>query len=79
MKVVIMGMDGYLGWPLAMHLSAKGHSVSGVDNFSRRRNVEELHSHSATPVKTMRERLEAYHKVTGRKLRFHEGDLSARI
>ncbi|MCX6648467.1 MAG: UDP-sulfoquinovose synthase [Candidatus Bathyarchaeota archaeon] len=76
MKVVIMGMDGYLGWPLAMHLSARGHNVSGVDNYSRRRNVEELHSHSATPIKSMRERLDAYQKATGRKLVFHEGDLT---
>ena len=53
MKVMIMGMDGYLGWPLAMHLSAKGHSISGVDNFSRRKNVEELNAQSATPIKSM--------------------------
>ena len=76
MKVMIMGMDGYLGWPLAMHLSARGHSVTGIDNFSRRRNVEELKSHSATPIKTMAERIISYEKVTGNKLTFHEGDLT---
>ena len=41
MKVMIMGMDGYLGWPLCMHLSSRGHEVSGVDNLSRRNNVNE--------------------------------------
>jgi UDP-sulfoquinovose synthase len=71
-----MGMDGYLGWPLAMHLSGRGHTVSGVDNFSRRRNVEELGSQSATPIKPIEDRLEAYQRATGRKLRFHEGDLT---
>lgn len=76
MNILIMGMDGYLGWPLAMHLSARGHSVSGVDNFSRRRNVEELNAHSATPIKSMKERLVAYEKITGMKIRFHDGDLT---
>ena len=59
-----------------MHLSARGHSVTGVDNFSRRRNVEELKSQSATPIKPMVERLKAYQKATGRELTFHEGDLT---
>jgi UDP-sulfoquinovose synthase len=76
MKVMIMGMDGYLGWPLAMHLSARGHSISGIDNFSRRRNVEELNSQSATPIKPMAERLKAYQKATGKKLFFYKGDLT---
>jgi UDP-sulfoquinovose synthase len=76
LNIVIMGIDGYLGWPLAMHLSARGHNISGVDNFSRRRNVEELNSHSATPIKTMKKRLIAYENATGIKLHFHEGDLT---
>ncbi len=59
-----------------MHLSARGHMVSGVDNFSRRRNVMEVHSHSATPIRSMEERLAAFKKVTGRMLGFHEGDLT---
>jgi UDP-sulfoquinovose synthase len=60
-----------------MHLNGRGHQVSGVDNFSRRRNVEELQSHSATPIKSMKLRLEAYKKATGRQLGFHEGDLTS--
>ena len=76
MKVMIMGMDGYLGWTLSMHLAARGHDVSGVDNFSRRRNVEEIGSWSATPIKTMEQRLKAYKKATGKELRFFEGDLT---
>jgi len=76
MKVMIMGMDGYLGWPLAMHLSGRGHEVSGVDNFSRRKYVEEMKSWSATPIQSMEKRLSAYEEATGRKLGFYEGDLT---
>jgi UDP-sulfoquinovose synthase len=75
LKVMIMGMDGYLGWTLAMYLSGRGHEVSGVDNFSRRRNVKEIGSWSATPVRTIEQRLKAYKKTTGRELEFYEGDL----
>ena len=76
MKVVIMGMDGYLGWPLAMYLSGRGHDVCGVDNFSRRRNVEEIGSWSATPVRPMEQRVKAYERATGREVGFFEGDLT---
>ena len=41
MRVLILGGDGYLGWPTALRFSARGHEVSVVDNFSRRRWVEE--------------------------------------
>ena len=75
MNVMVMGMDGYLGWTLSMYLSGRGHDVCGVDNMSRRRNVREIGSWSATPIKPMKERLEAYKKATGRELRFYEGDL----
>jgi UDP-sulfoquinovose synthase len=76
LKVMIMGMDGYLGWTLAMYLTGRGHEVCGVDNFSRRRNVKEIESWSATPIKTMEERLKSYEKVAGRELGFYEGDLT---
>ena len=75
MKILITGMDGYLGWPLSMHLSSRGHEVSGVDNMSRRKNVEEMGSWSATPILSMEKRLEAFEEATGRMLRFYEGDL----
>ncbi len=72
----IMGMDGYLGWPLAMHLTERGHDVSGLDNFSRRSNVEEMGSQSATPIPPMGKRLRIYEKARGKRLRFYEGDLT---
>jgi UDP-sulfoquinovose synthase len=75
MKVMIMGMDGYLGWTLSMYLSGRGHDVCGVDNMSRRKNVAEIGSWSATPIRPMEQRLKAYKKATGRSLRFYRGDL----
>ena len=62
MKVMIMGMDGYLGWTLSMYLAERGHEVSGIDNMLRRKMVAEIGSQSITPIKTMQERLDAYKK-----------------
>jgi len=76
LKVMIMGMDGYLGWTLSMYMSGRGHDICGVDNFSRREHVKEMGSQSATPIMTIGERVAAYKKATGRELRFYEGDLT---
>jgi len=37
MRILIAGVDGYLGWPLAQHLAMRGHLVGGIDNQLRRR------------------------------------------
>ena len=76
MRVMIMGMDGYLGWPLSMYLAGRGHDVSGIDNFSRRKNVNEVGSWSATPIQTMEKRLKVYKQETGNDLKFYKGDLT---
>ncbi|MGH2800806.1 MAG: NAD-dependent dehydratase, partial [Thermoleophilaceae bacterium] len=60
MRVLILGGDGYLGWPTAMRFSGSGHDVAVVDNFARRRWVEEAGSHSLTPIATLEERIEAW-------------------
>ena len=75
MRVFIAGIDGYLGWPLALHMTARGHDVSGADLFLRRKWVEEMGSHSATPICEMRERLGAFQDRYGKELHFREGDL----
>lgn len=74
-KILILGMDGYIGWPLTLHQLAKGHTVCGVDNFSRRKNVDEMKSWSATPILEMSERLVYLKKKYGDKITFFEGDL----
>jgi nucleoside-diphosphate-sugar epimerase len=75
MKVMIMGMDGYLGWALSMYLADRGHQVCGIDNMLRRKAVAEIGSHSATPIKPMNERVDAYKKASGNELTFFYGDL----
>ncbi len=68
MRVLILGGDGYLGWPTAMRFSAKGHDVTVVDNFSRRRWVEKAGSDSLTPIPTLDERVAAWKDVSGKEI-----------
>lgn len=75
MKVFIAGIDGYLGWALAQYLTARGHDVSGVDNYARRQWVSNMDSQSAVPVFSMDERLQAFEAQFGKALNFSEGDL----
>ena len=73
MKVLILGGDGYLGWPTAMRFSSKGHEVALVDNFSRRRWHETHGSGSLTPIRDLDERVEAWHEVSGERIRTYIG------
>ncbi len=76
MRVLICGVDGYLGWPLALRLlTREGFEVIGLDNFSRRKQVEEVGSDSAIPIASMKERLSASDEVFGDAPIFYEGDL----
>lgn len=50
MKILVLGGDGYCGWPTALHLSDGGHDVAIVDNLARRRWDEELGTGSLTPI-----------------------------
>lgn len=76
MRVLITGVDGYLGWTLALHLAARGHEVGGIDNYARRLWVGQMGSQSAIPVAPMAERLSAYRQHLGQNLRFYRGDLT---
>lgn len=75
MRIFIAGLDGYLGWSLAQHLTARGHEVAGADVFFRRKWVEEMGSWSATPIATMEERLSVFSHRFGKPPMFWEGDL----
>jgi UDP-sulfoquinovose synthase len=75
MRVFIAGIDGYLGWPLAQHLAAKGHEVAGADNLLRRRWVDEMGSCSAIPVGSVEDRLAAFAEKFGKPLTVLRGDL----
>jgi UDP-sulfoquinovose synthase len=71
MKILVLGGDGFCGWPTALHLSALGHEVAIVDNLSRRKIDVELECESLTPIRPTGERLRAWKEITGRNLRFH--------
>lgn len=70
MRVLIAGVDGYLGWPLAQHLAARGHFVGGIDALLRRKWVAEVGGQSAIPIGTIQERLEAYNRHFGQPMPF---------
>jgi len=75
MKVLILGMDGYLGWPLALKLAKLGCKVYGIDNMLRRKLVAERGAHSVTEIRTMQERIEAARQHLGVDIEFREMDL----
>ena len=59
MKILVLGGDGYLGWPTALHLSALGHEVAVNDNFARRGYDVEMGVDSLVPILTLEERIAA--------------------
>jgi len=69
-KVIVLGGDGFVGWPTSLYLSSKGHQVIIVDNLSRRNIDNELECDSLTPILPMGERVEAWKEKTGRTIRF---------
>ncbi|MEO1242849.1 MAG: NAD-dependent epimerase/dehydratase family protein [Pseudomonadota bacterium] len=70
MKILVIGGDGFCGWPTALHLSNKGHDVTIVDDLSRRKIDIELEVESLTPVKPVSTRLAAWKEVSGKDIRF---------
>lgn len=76
MKILIIGGDGYLGWPTAMHFSERGDEVLVVDNFSKRKwELEE----GITPlggVLTLHERIQYWHEAKGKIIQLEVGDIT---
>ena len=69
MKIIVLGGDGFCGWPTALHLSARGHDIIIVDNLSRRKIDVELEVASLTPIRPLGERVRAWRDLTGRAIR----------
>ncbi|GHG19666.1 MULTISPECIES: NAD-dependent epimerase/dehydratase family protein [Paracoccus] len=69
MKIIVLGGDGFCGWPTALHLSARGHDVIIVDNLSRRKIDVELEVNSLTPIRPLGERVKAWHELTNHTIR----------
>jgi len=75
MRVLILGGDGYLGWPTAMHLSAIGHEVAVVDNYLRRRVCREEDVEPLFKVPNLNERVGLWKSVSGNEIPVFIGDL----
>ncbi len=75
MRILILGGDGYLGWPTALHLSAHGHEVAVCDNFARRGYDEEMGVESLIPIATLDDRITAWSEISGIDIGCYVGDL----
>jgi UDP-sulfoquinovose synthase len=75
MRILVLGGDGYLGWPTALRFSTRGHEVVIVDSFARRRWHLERATDSLTPIASLRDRLEAWRGISGRDIVAHVGDV----
>ncbi len=62
-KIVVLGGDGFCGWPSALQLAADGHDVTLVDNLSRRAIGDKLSAPSLTPIRSIQDRIKAAHKI----------------
>ncbi len=76
MRVLVLGADGYLGWPTSIYLSAKGHQVGVNDNFARRTYDHELGAESLIPITTLKKRVDTWKAVGGGNLETFIGDLT---
>ena len=76
MKVMILGIDGYIGWPLALRELAKGNEVSGVDNFITRKRVREVNSDSVIPIPSFKSRMSSAADKLGGRIKFYNGDVA---
>lgn len=76
MKIIVIGGDGFCGWPTSLHLSANNHDVTIVDNFSRRKIDEKLNTKSFTNIKTLDERLKTWNSINSNPINFVEIDVA---
>ncbi|HEX2619599.1 MAG TPA: NAD-dependent epimerase/dehydratase family protein [Phototrophicaceae bacterium] len=74
MRILILGGDGYLGWPQALYLSQKGHEVAVFDNLARR-HFDMKHGYdSLNPIETYHHRIDRWTELTGKKITLYHGD-----
>src|SRR2546429_2184907 len=77
MRVIVLGADGYLGWPTSLHLSARGHEVIAADNLIRRRWDVLCGTESLIPIASMKRRVERWKAVSGRDIKWEKLDLTS--
>jgi UDP-sulfoquinovose synthase len=75
-RILVLGGDGYLGWPTAMYLANKGHDVTVVDNFARRLWDQEIGADSLIPITSLKERVATWEELGGRPIQMIVGDIT---
>lgn len=76
MKICVLGGDGYCGWATALYLSRRGHSVSIVDNFVRRKWENELGFQTLTPIQPLERRVKIWKELTGFEIDCYSADIT---
>src|SRR5690349_1334974 len=76
MRVLVLGGDGFCGWPTSLYLSDRGHEITIIDNLSRRKIDIDLEVESLTPIRPISERLRAWKEVSGKEINFISLDLA---
>lgn len=76
MKVLVLGGDGFCGWPCSVNLAEQGHDVLIVDNLSRRKIDIDLEVESLTPISSIGDRLKAWEEIGGKPIGFTNLDIS---
>jgi len=76
MRVMVLGGDGFCGWPTSLYLSDRGHEVTIIDNLSRRKIDVELEVESLTPIRPVSERIRVWEEVSGHAIGFVNLDLA---
>jgi len=76
LRILVLGGDGYLGWPTALHLSRRGHDVGVVDNFVRRQYDHEMGVDSLVPIRQLQHRVRTWEDVSGLRMETYIGDLT---
>jgi len=76
MRVLVLGGDGFCGWPTALYLSDRGHDITILDNLSRRKIDVDLEVDSLTPIVPIGDRIAAWREVSGREIGFVNVDLA---
>ncbi|HET7016206.1 MAG TPA: NAD-dependent epimerase/dehydratase family protein [Streptosporangiaceae bacterium] len=76
MRILVLGGDGFCGWPTTLYLSDRGHDVTIVDNLSRRKIDVDLEVESLTPIRPIGDRIRAWREISGREIGFVKMDLA---
>ena len=76
MRILILGGDGYLGWPTAMHLSAQGHEVAVVDNYLRRNLMRDEDVEPLYRILNLHDRIRCWQEQSGKNITAYIGDLN---